>query len=323
MQKIFKGNAYQMNSEKISIAVTSRSFSKNKVLRENLLSKYSRVTFNDKGLKLEGNALVNFLSGHKKAITALEEIDENLLSQLPELKVISKYGVGTDMIDIDAMQKYGVRLGWTGGVNRRAVSELVISFAISLLRHVPKAHREILSGSWRQHIGGNLSGRTFGIIGCGFVGKDLVKLLEPYGCRILVNDIKNYPGFYKQHNIEAVGKEELLEKADIISLHVPLDDTTKNMLTSQRLALMKPSAILINIARGGLLDENALKNMLKNGKLGGAALDVFATEPPNDYELLELPNFIATSHIGGSSEEAILAMGIAAIDGLNSHFTPK
>jgi D-3-phosphoglycerate dehydrogenase len=312
-----------MNNENISVAVSSRSFSKNKVLREKLLAKYSRVTFNDKGLKLEGNALVNFLSGHKKAITALEEIDENLLSQLPELKVISKYGVGIDMIDTDAMQKYGVRLGWTGGVNRRAVSELVISFAISLLRHVPKAHREILSGTWRQHIGGNLSGRTFGIIGCGFVGKDLVKLLEPYGCRILVNDIKNYTGFYKQHNIEAVGKEELLEKADIISLHVPLDDTTKNMLTSQRLALMKPSAILINIARGGLLDENALKNMLKNGKLAGAALDVFATEPPNDYELLELPNFIATSHIGGSSEEAIIAMGIAAIDGLDNNFTVK
>jgi D-3-phosphoglycerate dehydrogenase len=307
-----------MNSkgENIKIAVTSRSFSRNRILRKELLQHYKNVTFNDEGLKLKGNSLIEFLRGHQKAIIALETIDNDLLKQLPELQVVSKYGVGLDMIDIQAMRKHNVELAWTGGVNRRSVSELVISFAISLLRHISASHREVLEGTWRQHVGGYLSGRTVGIIGCGYIGKDLVKLLQVFDCQILVNDIKNYDEFYKQYQIKSVDKEELLTKSDIVTLHVPLDDSTKNMLTRERLSLMKSDAILINAARGGLLDEGALKYMLMNDKLGGAALDVFAIEPPNDKELINLPNFIVTPHIGGSAEEAILAMGRAAIDGL-------
>tara|TARA_B110000008_G_scaffold36588_1_gene33054 strand:- start:25381 stop:26316 length:936 start_codon:yes stop_codon:yes gene_type:complete len=311
-----------MKNKDIRVAVTSRSFSKNPVLREELLSKYNNATFNDQGLKLQDESLVEFLKGHQKAITALERIDDSTLSQIPELKVISKYGVGLDMIDVPAMQKYSVKLGWTGGVNRRSVSELVISFAIALLRHVPESNREVLSGTWRQHIGGHLSGRTVGIIGCGFVGKDLVKLLKPFDCPILVNDIKEYKDFYKQNNIKAVDKNTLLANSDIVTLHVPLDDSTRNILSKTDLSLMKHDAILINVARGGLVNENALKEMLKNGKLGGAALDVFSTEPPEDKELLGLPNFIVTPHIGGSAYEAIMAMGRAAIDGLDNNFIP-
>ena len=308
-----------MKSEDIKVAVTSRSFSRNSVLREELLQKYSNVKFNDEGLKLEGDMLVDYLKGCQKAITALEVIDDSLLSKLPELKVISKYGVGLDMIDMQAMQKHNVKLGWTGGVNRRSVSELVISFAIALLRHVPASHREVLSGTWKQHIGGHLSGRTVGIIGCGYVGQDLVKMLQPFECPILVNDIKSYKSFYEKYDIKAVEKEELLAESDIVTLHTPLDDSTRNMLTAERMSLMKSNAILINVARGGLVDENALKKMLMNEKLGGAALDVFLIEPPQDKELLKLSNFIVTPHIGGSANEAIVEMGIAAIDGLEKN----
>jgi phosphoglycerate dehydrogenase-like enzyme len=312
-----------MKSEDIKVAVTSRSFSKNNVLREELLQHFSNVTFNDEGLKLQGAELVSFLKGHQKAITALEKIDDKVLSKLPELQVISKYGVGLDMIDFQAMCKHNVKLGWTGGVNRRSVSELVISFAIALLRHVPACHREVLTGIWQQHIGGHLSGRTVGIIGCGYVGQDLVKMLQPFECPILVNDVKNYDEFYKQYNIKAVEKEELLAESDIVTLHIPLDDSTRNMLTSELLSLMKSDAILINTARGGLVDENALKKMLMNEKLGGAALDVFLIEPPQDKELLKLSNFIVTPHIGGSANEAIIAMGRAAIGGLEINKLPS
>ena len=308
-----------MKNEEIKVAVTSRSFSRNDILRKELLHQYKNVKFNDDGLRLQGDVLIDFLQGCHKAITALEVIDDDLLRRLPNLKVISKYGVGLDMIDMQAMKNHNVKLGWTGGVNRRSVSELVISFAIALLRHVPASHREVLSGTWRQHIGGHLSGRTVGIIGCGYVGKDLIKMLQPFDCPILVNDIQMYDDFYKQYNIKVVEKEELLTNSDIVTLHVPLDDSTRNILSAEHLSLMKPDAILINIARGGLLDEDALKQMLMNGKLGGAALDVFAIEPPTDQELLELPNFLVTPHIGGSAYEAILAMGIAAIDGLDNN----
>ena len=282
-----------------------------------------QVTFNDAGLQLAGDSLVEFLSGHDKAITALEMIDDYVLSRLPELQVIGKYGVGLDMIDLNAMSRHGKRLGWTGGVNRRSVSEMVISFAVAMLRHIPAAQREVLSGTWRQHVGGLLSGRTVGIIGCGFIGKDLVELLQPWNCTLISNDILDFPDFYARYDVTPVGLEELLQRSDVVTLHVPLDESTGNMLSATRLELMKPSAILINAARGGLVDEAALKAMLVTKRLAAAAFDVFAVEPPQDQELLALPNFLVSPHIGGSAEEATLAMGLAAIDGLDENEIPR
>ncbi len=304
------------------VAVTSRSFSRNPALRRELLQRYEQVTFNDAGLQLEGEALVAFLRGHDKAITGLERIDDAILSRLPELKVIGKYGVGLDMIDLDAMRRHGKRLGWTGGVNRRAVSELALAFSIALLRHVAAANREVRLGTWRQHVGSQLSGKAVGIVGCGHIGKDLVRLLQPFECPILVNDIRRYDAFYHEFRIEAVGLEELLGRADVVTLHVPLDDSTRGILSGERIARMKPSAVLINAARGGLVDEVALRAALEEKRLAAAAFDVFAQEPPQDQALLDLPNFLATPHIGGSAAEAMLAMGRAAIDGLDANDIP-
>jgi D-3-phosphoglycerate dehydrogenase len=299
------------------VAVCSRSFSQNDILRSELLARYKNVTFNDLGAKLTGDSLVAFLRGHSKAITALEVIDESILAQLPELKVISKYGVGLDMIDVEAMREHGKRLGWTGGVNRRSVAELVICFAIALLRGVAATHREVLAGMWRQHIGGQLTGRTVGIIGCGHIGKEVIRLLIPFECTILVNDIQRYPDFYEEYRVTDTDIETLLVKADVVTLHVPLNQTTRGILDAHRLSLMKASAVLINTARGGLIDEKALKDLLKERRIAAAAFDVFEREPPTDTELLSLPNFLATPHIGGSAEEAILAMGRAAIEQLD------
>jgi len=304
------------------IAVCSRSFSRHPVLRAELTQKYSDVTFNDEGLSLSGPSLINFLSGHERAITALEVLDEIIFRSLPNLKVISKYGVGVDMIDIEAMAARGIRLGWTGGVNKRSVSELVISTAISLLRHVPEANAEVRADIWRQHKGRQVSGKTIGIVGCGHVGKDLTQLLQSFDCRILTHDILDFPEFYAQHNVTPVSLDELLAQSDIVTLHLPLDETTTNILNAEKLALMKDDALLINIARGGLVDEEAVKQLLISGQLAGAAFDVFAKEPPEDQELLNLPNFLALPHIGGSSEEAILAMGRAAIEGLETATVP-
>jgi phosphoglycerate dehydrogenase-like enzyme len=302
-------------SEKI--AICSRSLSANKILRSEINLKYDNVKFNDEGKSLKGQLLIDFLKDCTHAITALEVIDESILSQLPKLRVISKYGVGLDMIDIDALKDHNVRLGWTGGVNRRSVSELVVSSTISLLRHVPAANNEVKNGLWRQHIGTELSNLTFGIIGCGNIGKDLVQLLRAFGVKILVNDILSFPEFYKENNITSLEIDDLLIKSDVVSLHLPLDSSTKNIIDKKRMNLMKPSAILINYARGGLIDESELLKMLIDKRLAGAALDVLVKEPPEDNRLINLINCIVTPHIGGSSEEAVLAMGRAAINGLD------
>ena len=305
------------------VAVCSRSFSRNPILRAELLRRYQCVTFNDAGAQLSGDNLVTFLRGHEKAITALEIIDESILVRLPELRVIGKYGVGLDMIDLAAMRVHGKRLGWTGGVNRRSVSELVIAFAIAMLRHVPAVNREVLSGTWRQRVGSNLSGKTVGIVGCGHIGKDLVPLLKAFGCSVLVSDIIDYAEFYATYNIESVDLESLLRRSDIVTLHVPLNESTRGMIGAEKLAMLKTTGVLINTARGGLVDEITLKHMLREGLLAAAAFDVFAIEPPVDHELLALPNFLATPHIGGSAQEAIIAMGRAAIDGLDINEVPS
>jgi phosphoglycerate dehydrogenase-like enzyme len=301
-----------------SLAIASRSFSKNPILRNEVLKLYPDAKFNDEGLSLSGSSLVMFLKGYEKAITALEVIDEKILSELPDLKVIGKYGVGLDMLDLEAMEKYGVRLGWTGGVNKRSVSELVISFAIYLLHKVAFANSEVRNGKWYQVKGRQLSDCTVGIIGCGHVGKDLVKLLKPFNCKILVNDILDFKDFYKEYSIKPVGIDELVKQSDVITLHLPLDESTRNIIDRDCLQMLKKNAVIINLARGGLIDEDALKIAIRENKIAGAALDVFALEPPADIEFALMDNVLVTPHIGGSTEEAILAMGMAAIEGLDS-----
>lgn len=296
------------------IAVTSRSFSRHPVLRQELLDRYHMVRFNDDGRSLRGDELVDFLQGCEKAIVALEPIDDAVLERLPDLRVLSKVGVGLDTIDVAAVERRGIRLAFHPGTNSRSVSELALALVISVLRHVPQSSDELRRGGWSQPKGALLSGKTVGIVGFGHAGRDLFSLLLPFECRILVSDVRPPD----ESEVEHVELDQLLEGADIVSLHLTLDDSTRGLLDRRRLLLMKPTAVLINTARGGLVDERALAELLRDGRLAAAAFDVFALEPPGESELLALPNFLGTPHIGGSTEEAILAMGRAAIEGLDS-----
>ena len=304
------------------VAVAARSFVGNPTLRAELLAKYSNVTFADGATFLDGAALVALLRGHDRAIVGLERVDDSILAQLPELKVISKYGVGLDGIDVAAVARRGIRLGWTAGVNRRSVAELTLAFALALLHRVPECDVAMRRGEWQKLVGRQLTAKTVGIIGCGFVGQDLVRLLAPFECRVLANDIRDYPEFYAAHGVTPVGLEDVLRSSDIVSLHVPLDDSTRGMIGRAQIAAMRPGAFLINAARGGLVDEPALADALERGHLAGAAFDVFQMEPDANPRLLALPMFLGTPHIGGAAAEAQLAMGRAAIDGLESARVP-
>jgi D-3-phosphoglycerate dehydrogenase len=295
------------------IGVTSRSFSRHPVLRQELLARYDEVRFNDEGSSLRGEELVDFLRGCEKAIVALEPIDDAMLERLPELRVISKVGVGLDTVDVAAVERRGIRLAWRPGTNSRSVTELALALTISALRQVPQAADDLRRGVWSQPKGTLLTGKVVGIVGYGHAGRDLASLLRPFECRTIVADLCPV----QEPDVEHVPLDELLADADVVSLHVTLDDSTRGLLDRRRLELMKPSAVLVNTARGGLVDEQALADLLRERRLAAAAFDVFALEPPGDSQLLGLPNFLGTPHIGGSTEEAILAMGRAAIDGLD------
>jgi D-3-phosphoglycerate dehydrogenase len=298
------------------IAVTSKSFSATPELRAKLLSRYAHVRFNDDGGKLEGDDLISFLAGCEKIILGTEGLHKLDLSVLPDLKLVSKYGVGLNNVDLQTLAQRNIRFAWQGGLNKRSVAELTICMAISLFRHVNWTNRQLQQGTWNKMTGALLSGKTVGVIGCGHIGKDLTMLLKHFGCEVLVHDIRDYSDFYASHGVHVVGKEALLQRSDVVTVHVPLNKTTENMISGPEFALMKPHAILINTARGGIVNEAALKTALKEKKIAGAGFDVFVEEPVEDKELIEMPQFIATPHIGGSAVESVLLMGYAAIDGL-------
>jgi phosphoglycerate dehydrogenase-like enzyme len=236
---------------------------------------------------------------------------------VPELRLVSKYGVGLDMIDLGAARRHGVSVRWTPGVNRQAVAELAIGFMIALARSLAPLAHEMGEGGWRHPGGRQLSSALVGIIGCGHIGQQVARLSVAFGARVVAHDIRAYDDFYREIGATPVSLDALLEQSDIVTIHLPLDATTRGLIGSRELGRMKSSAFLINTARGGIVDEQALKAALLERRLAGAALDVFAAEPPTDLELLRLPNVVGTPHIGGNTDEAVLAMGRAAIAGLD------
>jgi phosphoglycerate dehydrogenase-like enzyme len=299
------------------VAVASHSFSKNSTLRHELLARYPGSAFNETGSPLTGAALVAFLEGHEKAITGLERLDESIFAALSALEIVSKYGVGLDMIDLAAARRHGVSIRWTPGVNRQSVAELVVAFMIALARNLMPLAGEMRRGEWTHGGGRQISSATVGILGCGNVGQSVARLCRAFGARVVAYDIKRYDEFYREAGVKPLGFDSLLRESDFLTIHVPLDESTRGMIGEPQLAMMKPSAFLINTARGGIVDEAGLKRALVNQKLAGAAFDVFALEPPADTELLLLPNFVGTPHVGGSTVEAVVAMGRAAIEGLD------
>ena len=174
----------------------------------------------------------------------------------------------------------------------------------------------IKQGEWIREGGHDLSGKTVGIIGCGNVGKEVVHLLKPFNCVIIVCDIEDRSEFCRDQGITQSSFESLAEKSDIITLHVPLTDLTRDMIDEAVLRKMQRASYLINTSRGPVVNPSALHKALVSGEISGAALDVFCSEPPNDMEFLQLPNLMVTPHIGGNSVEAVEAMGQAAIDNL-------
>lgn len=301
----------------LTIGVTTVAFSKDKKLVEHIQSfGFKEVLTNVAGQRFTKDELISFLSKCDVAIVGLDKIDESVVANTPKLKAISKYGVGLDNINFEDCEKYNIDILHTQGVNKRSVSEMVLGFMLSLFRNIYITSNLLKQGVWQKDGGTQLSGKTVGIIGVGHIGKDLVSLLKPFGCTILVNDIINQDEYYQANNLKKTSKEEIFKTADIVTVHTPLNESTKYMINKDVLNTMKSTSFVINSARGGIVNQDDLKWALKNNIVAGAALDPYEVEPPTDKELLSLPNLINTPHIGGNAQEAVEAMGMAAISNI-------
>ena len=303
------------------VAVTPPAFCKSQSLKTELLGHFPNAVFNEKDRYLSGSDLVDFLTNADAALIGRDPINTELIRSLPKLRMISKYGVGLDNLDPEAWSRARIELRVTSGTNRRSVAELALGFMIGLCHNMSSGSEELKSGSWRREGGQELTGKSIGIIGCGNVGQELVRLLQPFQCKIWVRDIADRSGFCREFGAVETGFDEIIEEADIITLHVPLTENTENLIDKSVLAKMKPSAFLVNTSRGRVVHQGDLHQALVSGEIAGAGLDVFWEEPPVETEFLQLPNLMVTPHIGGNSREAVEAMGRAAIQNLIDYFS--
>ncbi|HUG14554.1 MAG TPA: phosphoglycerate dehydrogenase [Thermomicrobiales bacterium] len=241
-------------------------------------------------------------------ITGLEWISKRVIESAPKLKVVSAAGVGYDHIDARAATAHGVAVGICAGVNNHSVSELALGMMISLSRHTGVYDRSIREGSWLPYggflAGRELFGKTVGIVGLGRVGHSTALLARAFGMRVLATDIAWDITFAAEHGISYVPLERLLRESDFVTLHCPLTSATRDLIDERTLEMMKPSAFLINTARGPIVKESALVNALSSKRIAGAGLDVFRVEPHPDNPYVEFPNVVLTPHIGGATAEA-------------------
>ena len=299
------------------IAVTSRSFSKDKELIKYLKSKFKHVKLNSEGLSLQGDSLIAFLDEADAAIIGIEPVTKKVLHGLPKLKVISKYGVGTNNLDIGAIRERGIRLAVSPGSNSQSVAEYALYLMLLSLRKNFNNLEEITQKIWSQKKGRELYNSKIGIIGFGNIGKKLALLLKPFHVEIMIFDlVKIKLNKSQQSYIKQVSFTKLLKESDIISIHLPLVKDTINFLGKKEFAALKEDAIIINTSRGGIVSENELHRFLNKNPEAFGAFDVFKKEPIFDSKLFKLPNFFASSHRASLTNQGIHNMGIAAIDGL-------
>jgi D-3-phosphoglycerate dehydrogenase len=302
------------------IAVAADMIHRNEFMRRAVLAAYPDAKMHEGPRLRDEGQLIAFLRGHAAAIIGFEPVTERVLSALPELRIISKFGAGCETIDFHALARHKVRFGYVWGVNKLAVAELALCFMIAGLRWVTPLNLAMRAGERPGMRNGRLlTGRVVGIHGCGNIGKEVVRLLQPFGCRILACDIRDFPDFYREHGVTPVSFDTLLERSEVLTLHLPKTKATLGLYTRDVLAKLRPDCVLINTCRGGIVDEAALADRLEAGKLVAACFDVFAVEPCEDDRLLRQPNLLATPHIGASAEEIRVAMVQAAIDGIRQN----
>jgi D-3-phosphoglycerate dehydrogenase len=235
------------------------------------------------------------------------KITRELILKADKCKIIARVGVGLDNIDQDAAKEKEIRVinAVEGAMN--AVAELVIGLMLSLARDIARADREVRNGNWikKELMGSELRGKYLGIVGLGNIGKRLARIAKSFNMNIIGFDVMPIDEeFSKEVGLMKADLDTLLASSDYVSLHVPLLDSTKHMINSEKITTMKNTARIINTSRGGVIDEEALYDALKGGNLGGAALDVFEVEPATSNKLTTLPNFISTPHMGAQTKEA-------------------
>ena len=300
-----------MNLKECRLLVTPTSYGKNDPrLKTELEALVGEVVYNPTGKPLTSAEVARLLPGVDGYIAGLDAIDANALQSADRLKVIARYGVGVDSVDLTAAQAKGIVVTNTPGANSVSVAELALGLMLALARQIPEAVEAVHKGKWPRYSGISLEGKVIGILGLGAIGKQLARRLTGFDCRILAFDPYADFAFANENHVELATMEEVICQADFVSLHLPLLPETCGLVNDDFLGKMKKGAFLINTSRGEAVDEVALLKALQSGHLKGAGLDAFAVEPPDPQNpLLAFPQVITTPHLGAQTDGATSNMG--------------
>ena len=302
----------------MNILVTPTSFkpAKGGPALELLRSFSEDLVFNPQERPLTEDELIPLLDGCRGFIAGLDFITRKVIENAPDLKVISRYGSGVDRVDLAAAKEKGIIVCYTPSVNAGAVADLTFALLLGVARKVPMLDRKTREGEWIRSVGFELYRKTFGIIGLGAVGKAAAKRAAGFSMKVLAYDPYINREYAEANGIISTSFDNVIKEADFISLHLPLTDESRNIIGAEVMKKMKKGAVIINTARGGLIDENAAYDLLKSGHLGGLGLDAFEMEPPGPSPLFTLDNVVVTPHTGAHTAEAISAMAELSVTNL-------
>jgi len=296
-----------------TVLTTSFSFGRGVTSAKRMLEEkgYRILNYSTTDVKaLTEEQLVKVISGVHALLCGVDPVTVRVIEAGDALKVIARFGVGYDTVDLNAANRKRIYVTNTPGVLARSVADYAFALLVSCARRIPYTDRLIKRGQWQGIIGTDIHGKTLGIIGLGEIGLEIAKRATGFGMKIIYADVRDVENeFTRAYGVERVDLDTLLRTADFVSVNCNLSPQTRNLLNKDRLDMMKPTAILVNTARGGIVDETHLFEKLGNGTLAGAALDVFEREPPDPVRFKDLDNVIVSSHSAAFSLETINRMG--------------
>lgn len=307
----------------MKILITPRSFGSPDHKAERLLKdKGFEIMVNSSGLVLSENQMIDFLSECDGVIVGIDPLNQRVLQKSTRLKAIAKYGTGVDNIDMDYCLEHGIHVSTTAGANSEAVADFTFALILAVARQVIVIDRQCHLHKWDKIRSLDIYGKKIGIIGLGQIGKAVARRAKGFNMDIIACDPVWDERFANQLNIKKETLDEICKQADILTLHVPLLLSTRHIIGKSQIDRMKPSAILINTARGGLIDEEALLHALAHHRIYGAGIDAFTKEPPEDPEWYALDNLVMGSHTAASTDGAVSSMSLAAAKNLIRDLEP-
>lgn len=294
----------------MKVLITPRSYGKTDPTVFTMLEQAGLdVVRNDTGSLFTKEQMLEKIADCDGVIVGVDPLDKDVIAAAPKLKAIAKYGTGVDNIDLDAAKERGIQVSVTTGANCDAVADCAFGMMLAMARKLLTIDSECRQKNWKKITTKDVSGAALGVVGMGAIGKRMIRRAQGFDMKVLAYDPMWDAAFAKQYAVERVTLDEIFARCDFISLHVPLIPATRGMVGEAQLQRMKNDAVLINCARGELIDEDALLGALERREIGGAALDVFVKEPPEDPRWYTLDNILLGSHCAASTTGAARNMG--------------